>query len=424
MTGRQISVIRVAEDYPTGGRPTYGLQPNFYYLSREQVRMGMQVTVLSRRHGNQPVFEEHEGVVVHRVDSPFNINSFAMMRKLAAGRGTTVVHTHSTLGIATVALKRTLGVPILSHVHGTSRSAFMPVKITFGEFSQGYSNPRIWYYYFRERFMWSRATRVLAVSRAVKNDLAGYYRIPSGRVDVVYNGVDTSVFKPTVPLPEIPALEDLRDKRIVLYVGHFGPRKGLAHLIDAMRDVKKEIPDATLVCVGGVPSWLPKADYWSELRALVKHCDLERSVLLLDKVPNDQLPAFYSRASVFVLPSYYEAFAKVVVEAMACATPVVTTTDGGPAEVINDGQDGLLYHYGREDQLTRAIITLLEDSVLARKMGQRARAVIERNFTWTRVAQRVLSAYERSLGWTPTRADDGSGQLVEATVENQTGAEA
>ncbi len=369
MSSGGISVIRLADDYPINGVPTYGLQPNFVYLSSEQAKMGLRVTVVARRHGRQPVLEDNGGVTVMRVDSPYSLNSLALVKRLVKERQGALIHTHSTTGVATVAFKRNLGVPIFAHVHGTSRSAFMPVQLTFMGFTQGFSQSRLWYYYFRERFLWSRATKVLAVSRAVKSDLSLCYRIPASRVNVVYNGVDPEVFRPMETSEPLGALAAFRDRPIVLYVGHFGPRKGIGRLIEAMKDVKKQVPDAALVCIGGVPDWLPRTDYWARLRDFVRVCGLEGSVALLDKVPNSQLPMYYSRASVFVLPSYYEAFAKVIIEAMACATPVVTTFEGGPSEVVSDGVNGSLYHYGDLKQLARAIVALLSDRAAGKKDG-------------------------------------------------------
>lgn len=196
---------------------------------------------------------------------------------------------------------------------------------------------------------------------------------------------------------------------MVLYVGHFGPRKGIAYLIRAMEKVKKQIPGAALVCIGGVPDWLPRADYWSALRNLVAKLGLQNDVILLDKVPNDKLPAYYSSASVFVLASYYEAFAKVVLEAMSCELPVVTSFEGGPAEVVRDGENGFLVRFGSIEELSAAIVRVLADPPMARKMGHAARVLIEQNFTWRRVATRVLSSYRKGL------AEENRGKVLAST---------
>ena len=97
----------------------------------------------------------------------------------------------------------------------------------------------------------------------------------------------TPLFSPTIK--EVPqAIKQFEGKKIILYVGHFGPRKGLIFLIRAMQEIVREIPEAVAVGIGGVPSWLGKADYWSYLETEIRKRGLEKNVLLMDKVPNEQ----------------------------------------------------------------------------------------------------------------------------------------
>jgi glycosyltransferase involved in cell wall biosynthesis len=269
----------------------------------------------------------------------------------------------------------------------------MPQTLRFGDAVLGYSAAENWYHYFREMALWSRADRILAVSRSVRSDLQKSYGIDPSKVEVVYNGVDTSIFRPLSDFETPAALSEVREKQIILYVGHFGLRKGVAFLIRAMKMIKAEIPDAILVCVGGVPKWLGHPEYWAYLQRTIEQNGLKNSVLLLDKVPNQELPKYYSLASVFVLPSYYEAFAKVLIEAMACAKPVVVTRGGGSMETIIDGESGLLIDYGSPEQIADAVIRILKDDRWRRSLGENARETIQKSFTWRAVAERVSRAY-------------------------------
>lgn len=215
---------------------------------------------------------------------------------------------------------------------------------------------------------------------------------------VVHNGVDTKLFyrRPEEsPRPE--QLKRFEGKRIILYVGHFGPRKGLIFLIRAMKQISKEIPDAVAVGIGGVPVWLGKEQYWKILKDEIAQNELEDKMLLLDRVPNETLPSFYSSADVFVLPSFYEAFAKVVLEAMACEDPIVITKEGGPMEAIEEGKTGLLVDYGSAEELARAVISVLQDQRHARDMGRLARKMVEQKFTWQAVAERINLACDTIL---------------------------
>ena len=387
------TIFRVAADYPVGGKPSYGLQPNMYYLSKEQAKLGNDVRVIARLHDSQPRSERDGDVEVVRLESPFNLNAYRMLRSsLGETRHRALIHTHSTSGLFLSAIKRPMGLPLFAHVHGSSRSAHMPVKMPI-PLGEDYSESKMWYYYLRERSLWSSATRVLAVSECLKRDLIVSYGIPESKISVVYNGVDANLFHP-IPGTDLPEqLKRLEGKRIILYVGHFGPRKGLIYLIQAMKEISKEVPDSVLVGIGGVPAWLGKVDYWGYLKKAISDLDIQDRVLLLDRVPNSELPKFYSRAGVFVLPSYYEAFAKVVLEAMSCARPSVITREGGPQEAIVDGKNGILIDYGSPKQLASAILRILQDESAARSMGRDARKRIESDFTWTAVAARVNKAY-------------------------------
>jgi starch synthase len=208
--------------------------------------------------------------------------------------------------------------------------------------------------------------------------------------------VDSELFKP-IQNPEFPEKSSVEGRRVVLYVGHFGLRKGIPFLIDAMRTVAREVPDSLLVCVGGVPSWLPKRDYWSYLNGLVEQSGLNGKVLLLDRVPNEKLPNYYSMSRVLVLPSYYEAFPKVLIEAMACERPAISTRMGGTQDSIEDGTNGYLVKFADTTGLARAIVTVLQDEGLARQMGKAGRQKVVREFTWGAVARRVDSVYAELL---------------------------
>jgi glycosyltransferase involved in cell wall biosynthesis len=380
-------------DYPVRGESTYGLQPVFVNLSEQQARQGYDVHVIARRKGSQPEEEQWNGVSIHRVSVPFNLNALGLVRRMIGDGSEWVVHTHATCGVFMAALRRIDRVRLVSHSHGTSRSHHVPIKFKSGNLVVDYSALGITYDMIREKLLWRSADRVLAVSRTLMNDIHDSYGIPSERLRVVYNGADTSLFRPDGS-PELPKpLVGLADKKIVLYVGHFGLRKGIFFLIRAMKLLKEEVPDSHLVCIGGVPQWLHDGDYWGILNREIETSGVAGSVSLLDKVKNTSLPDYYRAASVFALPSYYETISKVTMEAMACGLPVVATNSGGIPEVIDDKVTGLLVPYGSVGELASSIATLLKDEALSRRMGVAGRAKIERLFTWEAVANRVKSAY-------------------------------
>jgi glycosyltransferase involved in cell wall biosynthesis len=388
-----LRVVRIVADYAVGGKASYGLQPVYYNLSRVQALNGHEVHVIARRRSNEPSMEVNEGVTVHRVASPFTLNALTKLRELTGHNGLpNVVHTHSTSGVFLAATKRGINAPVVSHIHGTTYSAATPITLSFGDIKSGYSPWKVTISYMREKALWSAADRLAAVSTSVKSDLIGRYGIKEEKIRLVYNGVDAELFRP-IAHPDFPERELVEGKKVVLYVGHFGLRKGVPFLIRAMKIVNEEVPDSMLVCVGGVPSWLPKGDYWSYLNGLVEQNGLKGKVILRDRVPNEALPNYYSMSDVFVLPSYYEAFPKVLIEAMACEKPAISSRMGGTQDSIEDGVNGFLVNYADPADIAKAIITLLQDEKRARRMGAIGRQRVEKDFTWKAVAGRFDSIY-------------------------------
>jgi glycosyltransferase involved in cell wall biosynthesis len=387
-------VCRLAWEYPVQGQSTYGLQPVFVNLSEQQVRQGYEVHVVAARKGTQPREETCNGVQVHRVALPFNVNALMRVGSLVGDGAGWVVHTHATCGIFTVPLRKLDRIRLVSHSHGTSRSHHVPIRFKSGGLVVDYSTLGITYDMVREKLLWRTADRVLTVSRTLMNDIHESYQVPESRLRVVYNGADTRLFRPDSSSQLPSPLRALEGRKIILYVGHFGLRKGIFFLIRAMRAVRAEVPDCHLVCIGGVPDWLGGQDYWGLLRGEIEKSGVGECVTLMDKVRNAELPDYYRAARVFALPSYYETISKVTMEAMACGVPVIATNTGGIPEVVEDGKTGILVPYASVDALASALTTLLRDDRASRRMGEMGRARVEQNFTWESVANRVRSAYD------------------------------
>jgi glycosyltransferase involved in cell wall biosynthesis len=391
-------VCRFVAEYPTGGKSSYGLQPVFVNLSEEQVRMGYEVHVIARRSEGQPRHETVNGVEIHRVQSPFNITALELGLKLTHGERDWVFHPHATSGLFLNIAHRVLPTPLVCHSHGTSRSHDVPITSGGGEVRVAPSGRGMAFHMIRERMLWSSADRLLVVSKAVMKDVAEFYRVRPEKIRVVYNGIDPEVFSPGEGGPVPRQLASLIGRRIILFVGHFGLRKGIFYAIRAMKSVKEEFPDAHLVCIGGTPAWLGQNDYRQVLEGEMRRNGVEDCVSLLDAVKNTELVEFYRNAEIFVLPTYYEAFPKVVVEAMACGKPVLATRTGGIPELVKDGETGFLIPFGSPDAISEKLKLLLGDDGLRASMGMRGRSTVEKQFTWRAVAERTKAAYDELEG--------------------------
>ncbi len=391
-----MKVCRLVWDFPQEGELTHGLGPNFYYISREQAKLGLDVNVIASRRAGNPYHEKLDGVDVHRVGFPFNVNAMRRLRAINREGRVDVVHAHGTCGLAYPLVRKRMKIPLVVHVHGTTLQIKRASQRKDGtprkQVSVGSSLSQL-----REEYFWKRANLLVAVSKAVREELRNLYGIEDNRIVVVYNGIDTGSFQRVPDTAELRRTIGVENRRVILFVGHFGPRKNLSLLLDAMSMVLREVPDAFLLCVGGTPKWLGTTAYWTILTEKIRSLSLENAVKLVGEIPHRELQAFYSMADVFVLPSHYEGLGKVILEANACGVPVVASRTSGVPEIVKDGLNGFLVEPGDVADLAEKLTLLLKDVSLARKMGAEGRKMVLASFTWERTARDLLEAYNKLL---------------------------
>jgi len=394
-----MKVCRLVWEFPKAHEITYGLGPNFYHISREQVKLGLDVHVIARRNPNEPSYEEMEGIKVHRVKAPYNVNAIWKLRELNKKLGIDIVHSHGTCGILYPLFRKILGIPLVVHVHGTTlamkeHAYRLPIELSLKYFLK--SRFREEASILRQKLFWRHADLLIVVSESQKEELEALYGLDSKKIRVVYNGADTSIFKPLRDVQYKEKLQ-LENKRVILYVGHFGFRKGITYLLEAMPQVLREIPNAFLLCVGGTPEWMGTHLHWRFLEDIIERIGIRDHVKLVGQIPHHELPYYYSLSDVFVIPTLYEAFGKVIIEAMACETPVIASRVGGTPEIIKDDINGVLVEPKNVEQLADAIVRILRDKNLARSMGRSGRLTVEAKFTWNCTAKELLSVYQELL---------------------------
>jgi glycosyltransferase involved in cell wall biosynthesis len=242
-------------------------------------------------------------------------------------------------GYAATLLGRWLGVPVTITLRGTeSRHARM--------------------FWFRPlvRAALARARRVFAVADALKR-VAVSLGIPEQRILVVGNGVDTSVFRPVDRSAARRALGLAPDAPVLVTVGGLVERKGFHRVIEQLPALRERFPGVQYLIVGG-PS--PEGDFSPRLREQVAALGLGECVRFLGALAPAELAAPLSASDVFVLATRNEGWANVLLEAMACGLPVVTTDVGGNAEVVSSAALGTLVPFGDGDALREAIAAALE----------------------------------------------------------------
>lgn len=226
------------------------------------------------------------------------------------------------------------------------------------------------------------AARVFAVSDSLKQ-VAVSLGIPADRIRVIPNGVDTTAFAPGHQREARAALGLPSERPIVLSVGVLSPRKGHQRVLQVLPMVLAAQPDLLYVVVGGAGV---EGDTESLLRRQIEELGLQDSVYLAGPRPHVEIPRWLAAADVFCLATSNEGRANVILEALACGLPVVTTDVGGSREVIVDGMDGLLVPFGEPAALAQALVRSLEAKWERQGIARRAAAR-----TWDQTVENALA---------------------------------
>jgi starch synthase len=248
-----------------------------------------------------------------------------------------------------------------------------------------------------ERTAFESADAIIAVSAGMRLDvLEAYPAVPSGRVHVVHNGIDTKLYQPVSTTDAVRAHGIDPDRPYVLFVGRITRQKGVPHLVRAAASFA---PGTQVVlCAGGADT--PELD--AEFRGLVAELQATRDGVfwIPEMLPREQIVELLTHAAVFACPSVYEPLGIVNLEAMACGTAVVASDVGGIPEVVENGVTGLLVHYDEEDTaafeagLAARVDELVGDRERATAMGAVGRTRAVEEFGWAAIAARTVGIYQ------------------------------
>jgi phosphatidylinositol alpha-mannosyltransferase len=231
--------------------------------------------------------------------------------------------------------------------------------------------------YFQKRLEMMSAA--IAVSNSTTMMLNKYF---SADWQIIPNGIDTELFHPEAPLP--PGME--RDVPTILFLGRFDPRNGLSTLIESFRRVKGRQRDARLVVVGDGPL---RNHYYKQARGL-------RDIVFVGSVLEGR-PSYYANSTVYACPTTKASFGITLLEAMACETPIVCSDILGFRDVVADGREALMVPCGDRDAIADALVRVLDDPSLARRLGETGR-VNALDYSWSSVTSQVLGVYQDVLG--------------------------
>ncbi len=227
----------------------------------------------------------------------------------------------------------------------------------------------------------SKATRIIAVSNFIKRLLI-QIRISEKKIAVILNGVDPVKFNPGLDPSKIREKYNLAGKKVILTVSRLTRYKGQHRVLEALPQVLKKIPNLVYLIVG-------KGDEEKYLRKIVRNLGLEGKIIFIGEIFREETPLYYAACDVFILPSDLESFGIAYLEANACGKPVIGGRSGGVSDAIIDGETGLLVDPLNINQIVGALVKLLTNSELARKLGEEGRKRVERELNWQAMAKKI-----------------------------------
>jgi D-inositol-3-phosphate glycosyltransferase len=390
-----------------GGKETGGMNVYVRDLSRELARRGHHIDVYTRsQDASIPRASTrlgHGARVIHipaGPERPYDKNlvvdhlpefvSGVVGRAAEDNIRYDVIHSHYWLSGAVAAdLRKEWGVPFIQMFHTlgkmknvvAQRSADLETTRRIGI----------------ETEIVHEADLVVAATPVEEQQLVEQYGAPADRIRIISPGVDTERFH---PIPEAHARASVGlcpDRRIILFVGRIEPLKGIDNLLHAVALVMKRRPEfRDRVCVpiiGGDPDPARANDEMARLQTLRAQLGMDEAVLFLGARDQDRLQYFYSAAEMVVMPSDYESFGMVALEAMACGTPVIASDVGGLAYLVRHGRTGYRVPARDPEALADKILRLLTDEGLRRRIGQRAECWAEA-YAWPVIADRITQLYD------------------------------
>jgi glycogen(starch) synthase len=385
------SVLMLSWEYPPIVEG--GLARHVRKLAEALVALGLEVHVLTRGSGRLAAVEERHGVTIHRIREPdfprgdldafiawverMNADFQAAGEALAERVGIDLVHSHDWLVAgAGEALARGLGVPWLVTVHATEHGRH-----------QGWVDK--WpqsHIHGVERRMVRRADGVIACSHFMRGHVTEVFGVDPSHVRAIPNGIDPADLQAADDLPRLRARFAAPDERLVLLIGRLVYEKGFHTALDALANLVKR-PGKVRFLIAGTGT----AE--AELKAQAQQLGLTSHGTFAGWIGDDLLHSLYRIADVCVVPSIYEPFGLVALEAMASGCPTVVADTGGLREVVpGDGRVGLRFRARSSRSLAYMIRKLLVDEELRGRLAAEASEHVLR-FDWADVGRQTLAVY-------------------------------
>jgi len=386
-----MRVLTLATEFP----PAHGYGLGRYVAEHTSAlaAAGAEVAVACNNYDAATETYEREGVEVNNTPMfvPFrgyawiadalqsNVLLLARAMEMTSRNGDfDILHIHDWLAAsAAKSLKDAYDWPLVVSIHDTSLGK-----------NQGRLDAEERYIAEMEGWICEHAEAVLVNSEFLGRELVEAYRVPNDKIRVVGCGVSAETFETRSDPQLFKTVLCREDESLVVFVGRLARMKGPHVLLEAIPRVLGLRPETRFVFAG-------EGQMREGLEHRAKELGIEANVRFVGHLRGQVLATFYRAADMVVMPSLYEPFGMVALEAMVCGTPVVAADTGGLSEVVVDGDTGLKVPPNDPEALARATIHLLRSPGLGKQLAEQARLRALQQYRWEDVATRTMSVYER-----------------------------
>ncbi|MCZ7355837.1 MAG: glycosyltransferase family 4 protein [Candidatus Methanoperedens sp.] len=382
---------------------TGGMEIHVQSLVDGLIKRQHKVTVITTRHPLGIKKEEKGNLKIYYVGDKslkctarFYEESLELFEKLNYEERFDIVHSQSTSGYGfarfchneipfIVTFQGTTLNEIISAINTKSIKGFIiALYIFYNDFLINHNKD--------DKITSKRASKIIAVSNELKEDLKKQYNIPEEKFILIQNGIDVDTFRPDLEVSGLKEKYQLQNKKIILSIGVMTGQKGHDLLIRVMPELLKEDREIKLVLVGYGPAM-------ENLKKMAQELKVSDHVVFTGKVSHEELKFYYNIADVFAFPTLrVEAGPLVIPEAMACERPVIASRIGGIPTVIENYIDGILIQPGNLRELKEKILEVLKNEELGAKLGKNARRKIMERYSVDRMVDDTIKVYEKALG--------------------------
>lgn len=369
-----------------------GLAAHVHGLATALAADGHEVVVFTLHHKDAPDDAVIDGVRVLRAhtDLPWfpedqfvakmisaNHQLVQLLSRLPEGWRPDIVHAHDWLTAwAGDTLKAALRVPMVATIHATERGRHGGHVPSSGQPSTIHAV---------EWWLTYQAKHVICCSQYMVDEVRDSFEVPSDKLSAIPNGVDPTVWAPPTPAPQRGA-----DGPLIVSWGRVQYEKGFQTLVEAMPLLRARVPGIRAVIAG-------TGTYRSELAERATAFGVGDIVDLAGFVPDADLRSLLHHASCVVMPSFYEPFGIVALEAMSAGAPLVAANTGGLAEVLGGTDAGLLFPPGDAQALADATTHMISDSVYAQRCVQAAYDLVSSTYSWHAIAAETVRIYRQAM---------------------------